>query len=484
LSSPDNRDLRSAGGRRRTALRVLLILLAVIVVGGAGFAASAWRPAIAPIEPPARTSFDPELVARGSELVALGDCATCHTAPGGKTFGGGLALNTPFGVIYTPNITPDHDTGIGSWSEAAFHRAMREGVSRKGNHLYPALPYDHFTLVTDDDVKAIYAFLMTRTPIHARAPETHLPFPLNYRQLLAGWKLLFFREGPYRPDPSKDDVWNRGAYLVEGLGHCGSCHTPRNFLGAEKASQRYAGGDAEGWNAYAINASSPAPVPWTVESLEHFLDRGFFATHGMARGAMTPVVANLGIVPREDVHAIATYVASLMGTPSATVNARVADLTEAVDTRGNGMLPASAGVQVVPPKIENGSDIGETIYASVCATCHESRRAVPYGGVDLHLSTAMNGPTPQNPINVILFGIPAAEGSPSGTMPGFAGSLTDEQIAALITYLRGRFSDKPAWSGVVELVKKTRSGGTQVVTRSADGVDQAPPLNGRRETTW
>src|SRR5262245_48807463 len=236
------------------------ILAASVTVFGVlgGVVAFVHQPAIAPIDVPRRETFAPDLVRHGAELAAVGDCNTCHTAPGGKAFAGGLALPTPFGTIYSTNITPDPDTGIGRWSEAAFQRAMREGVDRAGRHLYPVFPYDHFTLLTDADNKALYAFLMTREPLRATTPENDLRFPFNMRIALAGWKFLFLHKGPYQFDRSKSEAWNRGAYLVEGLGHCGACHTPRNALQAERRGENLAGGEAEGWTAYALNRASPA----------------------------------------------------------------------------------------------------------------------------------------------------------------------------------------------------------------------------------
>ena len=154
---------------------------------------------------------------------------------------------------------------------------------------------------------------MTREPVRATAPANQLPFPLNVRLVMYGWNLLFLKPGPYQPDPAHDEAWNRGAYLAEGLGHCGACHTPRNVLGAEKASEKFAGGEAEGWSAYAINASSPAPVPWTADTLLQYLSHGFNADHGVARGPMLDVASNLGAAPGDDLHAIATYVAAQIG---------------------------------------------------------------------------------------------------------------------------------------------------------------------------
>src|ERR1700748_1510032 len=194
----------------------------LIAAAAAGFAV-AWRPAIATIEPPQPQSFDPGLVKRGRELATIGNCSDCHTVRGGASFAGGLPVPTPFGTIYSSNITPDPESGIGRWSEEAFRRAMRSGVNRDGQHLYPTFPYDHFTNVSDQDDAALYAFLMTRPAVNAPARANELSFPLDQRFVIAGWKLLFLRHGTFAPDSSKSAAWNRGAYLVEGLSHCGVC---------------------------------------------------------------------------------------------------------------------------------------------------------------------------------------------------------------------------------------------------------------------
>ncbi|MGH6860908.1 MAG: c-type cytochrome, partial [Phyllobacterium sp.] len=199
--------------------RTVFISIAVIViVGCAGFLAYAWKPAIDPITPPERSAFDQPLIEEGARLAAVGNCTACHTKPGGRSFSGGFAMPTPFGTVYSSNITPDAETGIGAWSQTAFDRAMRQGVSRDGSHLYPAFPYDHFTLVSDEDNRALYAFLMTRNPVRQTPPENALPFPLDVRLVLAGWKMLFFKEGPHQTVADRSEEWNRGAYLVNGLG--------------------------------------------------------------------------------------------------------------------------------------------------------------------------------------------------------------------------------------------------------------------------
>ena len=297
--------------------RIIASIIVIIIFAAAATAfAVIWRPAIAAIDPPTPQSFDAGLVKRGRVLAAIGNCNDCHTVRGAKAFAGGLPVPTPFGTIYSSNITPDPETGIGRWPEAAFRRAMRAGVDRDGQHLYPTFPYDHFTNVSDEDDSALYAYLMTRQPVHAPARENQLAFPLDQRFVIAGWKLLFLRRGTYQPDNTKSAEWNRGAYLVEGLAHCGACHTPRNALGAERASAAFAGGDVDNWHAYAINGQSPSPVPWDADALFVYLRQGWHPDHGVARGPMAQVVSNLSSVPESDIRAIATYMAGVFGTPA------------------------------------------------------------------------------------------------------------------------------------------------------------------------
>jgi mono/diheme cytochrome c family protein len=456
------------------ALRVLVGLVILLVLGAAAFAAYAWRSEIAPVDPPAQGRFDPKLVARGAELAAIGNCNVCHTAPNGEPFAGGLGLPTPFGTIYSTNITPDPETGIGRWSEAAFTRSMREGVDREGRHLYPAFPYDHFTLVTDEDNRALYAYLMTRKAVAASAPANELSFPYNMRILLAGWKALHFRQGAFQPDPNRPAEWNRGRYLAEGLSHCGACHTPRNRFGAEDRDQHFAGAEVESWTAYAINAASPAPVPWDAESLAAYLRHGWQERHGVSRGPMAPVTANLGSVPEADARAIAVYVADIMGQPNQDRQARGEAALAAARREIETPLTARADAA--------GSGIGAAIYASACEGCHSGRRAPPFGGLNLHLSTAVNGPNPQNIINVVLFGLPAAKGEPSAMMPAYRGVLNEDQLVALLEHMRERFSDRPAWTDTRERVAQTMRGERPITVYRMDGTTQAPPETSMRAT--
>jgi len=428
---------------------VLLALLAIGAFGGTAALLYAWESPIPPIDPRSLGTPDRTTVRRGASLALLGDCATCHTAPGGLPYAGGLAMPTPFGTIYSTNITPDPETGIGRWSEPAFMRALRSGVDREGRHLYPAFPYDHFTRVSDDDAKALYAFFMSIDPVKSSAPPNALPFPLNVRLTLAGWKLLFLRQARFVADPSKDERWNRGKYLVDGLGHCGACHSPRNLLGAEKTSAGFTGGEAEGWRAYALGRSSRSPVAWDEAALADYLAHGSHPLHGTAQGPMANVVDNLSQVDPADVGAMAYYLASLGKGEGRN------DVEKAPS--GPGRLPQAVGTQAATPAIP--SEPGGAIYAVVCASCHEGDRPLPLGGSRLELSTAVADETPANLVNLVLRGIPAGAGdSARPIMPGFGDVLGDRQIADLANYLRVRFAGKSPWDGLTNAVVKARGG--------------------------
>src|SRR5438874_8094606 len=456
---------RTAG--RMTRARVFGSVLAALAgVGVAAVFAISWRPAIPAIDPPAPQTFDATLVKRGRVLAAIGNCASCHTVRGAPDYAGGLPVATPFGTIYSTNITPDAESGVGRWSEIAFRRAMRAGVDRAGQHLYPTFPYDHFTNVTDEDDRALYAYLMTRQPVHAMARENQLSFPLDQRFVIAGWKLLFLRPGTYQPDTARSEEWNRGAPLVAGLAHCGACRTPRNALGAERATAQFAGGDVDNWHAYAINAQSPAPVPWDAEALFSYLRDGWHPDHGTARGPMAQVVSNLSSVPSSDVRAIAVYMADMFGAPTPERK------------RQGEAVRAKARSTAAPPPQANAT--GASIYAAACASCHEAGRSPPYGGINLALSTAVASPDPRNLINIVLSGVRPVEGERSPIMPGFADGIDDGQISALLNYLRARFSNQPAWTGVEKTIEDARRTQT-VFLQTSPGPRNAPADAAQRD---
>jgi mono/diheme cytochrome c family protein len=305
---------------------------------------------------------------------------------------------------------------------------------------------------------------MTREPVRAPARANRLSFPFDRRFVIAGWKLLFLRHDTYRPDPARSAEWNRGAYLVEGLAHCGACHTPRNVLGAERASAAFAGGDVDNWHAPAINAQSPAPVPWDGDALFAYLRNGWHPDHGVARGPMALVVSNLSEVPDSDVRAIATYMAGVFGAPAPDRK-----------RRGDEVLAQAKSSSVQPL---NTNATGAAIYAAACATCHESGRPLPFGGVNLGLSTAISSPDARNAANIVLSGVRPVEGERSPIMPGFANGMNDAQIAALLNYLRSRFSNQPAWTGVektIETARRTQTVFLQTSARPADATQREKP---------
>lgn len=423
-------------GRGVKALTASVAVIVVIMVAAVGLS---YRSAIGAIAPPDTKSFSADLIEKGEHLAEIGDCAVCHTASKGADYAGGLPLATPFGTIFTTNITPDEKTGIGTWSAAAFRRAMQEGVARDGRHLYPAFPYDHFTHVTDSDIDAIYAFLMTRRPVEARAPENQLIAPLGFRPLLAGWKMLFLHQGALQPDPAKSAEFNRGAYLVEGLGHCGSCHTPRNMAGGEVSSRPYAGGVAEGWVAPPLNQDNPAARSWTVDQIYTYLRTGIDLNHSVAGGPMAAVTHGLAKAPEADVRAISVYVASLL--------------------HGGATTPQTPALDRVA-EAASSHPVGATLFAGGCAGCHGAGAPMTaQGRPKLSLATPVNADDPRDAIQVVLQGLRPEAGKPGPYMPALGDAYTNAQVADLIGYVRARYSDKPEWKDLESAVARARKEG-------------------------
>lgn len=411
--------------------------LAAALLASAACAPVAHAPE-APAAAPAH--YDAATIRRGAQLAAVGNCRGCHTAPGGAPLAGGVPMHSPFGTIYSSNITPDPRTGIGRWTEADFIRAMREGVDREGHHLYPAFPYDRYTHATDEDDRAIYAYLMSQPPVSYRRPRNELAFPFNVRAGLALWKALYLERGP-RPVKNTEPTLARGEYLVEGLGHCGSCHSPRNALYAERRDAAYTGFEAEGWHAYAIEGHNAAPIPWSADALSRYLASGFHPSHGIARGTMGVVTEELAEAAPEDVRAMAAYVASLMGSPGA------ARQQWAASVRSEPLAPRAA---------EERSE-GAAIYRTTCAECHDGSEPPPFGGLPLSLSIGVAGESPRNLVNVVLHGLESAgQGATSPVMPGFAGALSDAQVEALVTWMRANLSDRPPWADVRGAIAASR----------------------------
>lgn len=406
-----------------------------------GLVALAYRPPIAEVMPPDPSRFPAALVASGERLARIGNCLSCHQAAHGRPFAGGTAIRSAFGTIYGSNITPDPDTGIGRWSQAAFIRAMREGVGRNGRQLYPALPYDHFQYLTGGDLAALYAFLMTRDPVKAIPPANRLIPPLGFRPVIAGWKLLFFRhDAAPAAVGAADPAWARGRYLGEALAHCGGCHTPRNVFQAEERSRAYTGGRSEGWYAPPIGAQSPAVRAWTVARLETYLRTGLSPSHAAAAGPMGAVAHNLSQVPVADVHALAVYYASLMA-----------------------QAPAGRREPTLPDREAEAARAfpeGATLFAGACAACHGAGAPMMVAGrPPLPLGTPLHENNPRDTIQIILQGLNPPVGARGPYMPAFADSLSDGQVAAIVGYLRARYGTGPAWPDLPRAVAKARKEG-------------------------
>lgn len=416
----------------------LLVATAGLVAGGLG-----WKAAIPEVVRGSGPVYATELIERGRLLAGAGACAVCHTAPGGERNAGGLALETPFGKVISTNLTPDPDTGIGAWSFTAFQRAMREGISRDGSHLYPAFPYTAFTRATDDDLMAMYAYFMSQPPVRRDIEPTRLAFPFSVRPLMAFWNALYLDPGPQAPDPERATLWNRGAYLVNGLGHCAACHSPRNALGAEKDGPSFlAGGMVDGWVAPALTAQSASPLPWSEADLFQYLRTGHSDRHGIAAGPMAPVIQEIAPLPDEDIRAMAHYLASFSSRPEPE--------------------------QSIQTALAAGSDIAvnadSRLFDMACSSCHHEGNGPVLDGLNkpLALNTNLHSDQPDNLVQVILNGIRDPASPAIRHMPAFRDSLSNDQIARLVQYMRTKYApDKPAWNQVEQTVARVRQAAVQ-----------------------
>ena len=380
-------------------------------------------------------------IERGRYLATAANCIGCHTDMDndGAAWTGGREMETPFGVIVTPNITPDAETGIGRWTRQDFRRALREGVRRDGAQLYPAFPYPYFTRMPDQDVDALYDYLRTIEPVRAeRVPEAELAAPLQVREAVRGWKLLNFDEGVFVPDPEQSPEWNRGAYLVDGPAHCGACHTGKTVTGGDDAGEYLRGGVLENWHAPNIRGGENGGIAhWSEDDIVEFLGTGR-SEHTIAMARMGEVVAySTQHLTDGDLRAIAIYLKSLDDEP-----------------RGGGDRPADETMQT-----------GAAIYFDNCAACHKSDGSgVPQTFARLDGSNKVNSDDPTTVIRVILEG---AQAMPTEThpapfgMPSFAWKLTDDQIADLVSYVRNAWGNdaRPVDASEVQGLRETLFGG-------------------------
>jgi mono/diheme cytochrome c family protein len=429
--------------------RFLLIIVAVVVVIGLGVLAwfvTGSRPmafaggqtvALADYKGPSPTgvpadftSSDP--IARGQYLARAADCQACHTAKGGVPFAGGLAFNLPFGSIFSPNITPDKDTGIGDWTDAQFLSALHRGVDDQGHPLYPAMPYPAYTYMTDADALAIKAYLFSLKPVHRPDQDNTLVFPYNQRSLMAIWGVLFNPDQRFQAHTDRSPQWNRGAYLSEAMAHCGDCHTPRNLAQALDNHRKYAGAVAAGWRAYNITSHRLYGVgAWSDTELAQYLSTGHANARGSAAGPMAEAVdLSLSHLTPSDIAAMVVYLRSIP--PVATP-----------DQPAPVMRPAPAA-----PKLgvaDNFDPKGKRIFEGACASCHNwTGQGSLNPWATLTGDRAVNDPTATNVAQVVISG--ANRRTPSGLtfMPAFGHAYSDDEIAAVANYVTARFGAQPS----------------------------------------
>jgi mono/diheme cytochrome c family protein len=380
-------------------------------------------------------SFD--RIERGRYLAVLGDCAACHTRPGGAPFAGGVALQTPFGTLVAPNITPDRETGIGNWTDAEFIAALHDGRGHNGRRLYPAMPYPAYTKMTDDDVRDLRAYLATVSPVSNKVISNLLPFPLNIRLAMAVWNRLNFTAGRYQPDPKKSAEWNRGAYIVEGAAHCGTCHTPKTILGADKADAALHGATLQGWFAPDITTDPRTGIGnWSKDDLVQYLKTGT-NSWTLASGPMADAVSHsTSKLTDEDVAAIATYLKD-------------------GSTRGTASKPAPVAAS------DNAMRAGAAIYKDSCAACHrDSGEGEPNLFPRLAGSALVQSDDPTTLARVVLQGSRAVSTQDRPTapaMPAFDWRLNDAQVAAVLTYIRNSWGNAAAAVGARTIASRRSS---------------------------
>jgi mono/diheme cytochrome c family protein len=360
-----------------------------------------------------------ETIAHGKALTEAADCASCHTADPAKPFAGGKRIDTPFGGIYSPNLTPDRETGIRAWSDADFVRALRYGIAPDGSRYYPAFPYPNFTKMTRQDIQAIRAYLATLEPVRNAPPPPELRWPLNYRVVMRAWNYLFFRPGIFEPNQQKSAEWNRGGYLVTGAAHCGACHTPKNLFGADKRGRAFGGGLVQGWFAPRLdNAERSGLKSWSVDDLVEYLSSGRNAK-SHADGLMAEMVVNsTSKMSDADVRAIAVYIKD---------------------------LPAGAPEPAVTPPPQGDMTAGAAIYAHACVSCHEADGSgAPRIYPPLPGNANLQSADPSSTLRIILDGaqtVTTPRAPNTGSMPAYAKQLSDQEIADVANYVRNSWGN-------------------------------------------
>jgi mono/diheme cytochrome c family protein len=368
------------------------------------------------------------LVERGAYLARAADCFACHTTQGGKPYAGGLPFKLPFGTLYSTNITPDKETGIGNYSDRDFLNAVHRGIRPDGARLYPAMPFPSYTYMTDADALAIKAYLFSLPPVHAAAPANTLTFPFNQRWSMIFWSALFNPDTGFEPDPLKSPEWNRGAYLSEALAHCGECHTPRNLAFALDNRKKFAGAVTAGWRAFNISSDKATGVgAWSDDDLVSYLSIGHAAGHGTASGPMGEAVDHsLSQLAAEDIRAMVAYLRTVP--PTASTN-----------------LPATLAPPAPPSHKDGGTPDprGKMVFEGACVSCHDWTGASPISpSATLTGAWAVNDPSAINVVQVVISGTQRRTPPDAISMPAFGSAYSDGEIAALANYVTARFGSK------------------------------------------
>jgi mono/diheme cytochrome c family protein len=389
----------------------------------------------------ARTS----MVERGAYLTRAADCVACHTSGGGKEYAGGLAIRLPFGTLYSTNITPDKETGVGNYSDQDFLDAVRRGVRRDSARLYPAMPYASYSYMTDADVLAIKAYLFSLPPVHAKAPENTLTFPYNQRWAMIFWSALFNPDTRFAPDSDRSPEWNRGAYLAEALAHCGECHTPRNLAFALDNRKKFAGALTAGWRAFNISSDKATGIGgWRDEDLVAYLAIGHADGHGTASGPMGEAVDHsFSQLAQEDIRAVVAYLRTVAPIASPDLPATLAPPAPASHRQGGGTADAR----------------GKMLFEGACVSCHGWTGESPISSfATLTGALAVNDPSGTNVVQVVLSGTKRLTPEHAVSMPAFGSAYSDAEIAALANYVTARFGSKASQvtaQEVAELRKQT-----------------------------
>ena len=385
------------------------------------------------------------LVERGAYLARAADCMVCHTAPGGKEYAGGLGFKLPFGMLYSTNITPDKETGIGNYTDRDFLNALHRGVRRDGARLYPAMPFTSYTYISDADALAIKAYLLSLPPVHAAAPENTLMFPFNQRWAMNFWSVLFNPDTRFEPDASRSAEWNRGVYLAEALAHCGECHTPRNLAFALDNRKKFAGAQTAGWRAFNISSDKTTGIgAWSDADLISYLSTGHAVGHGTASGPMGEAVdQSFSQLAPEDIRAVVTYLRSVPAITSTDLPATLAPPAPASHRDGGG---------TPDPR-------GKIVFQGACVSCHGWSGESPIAPFATFTGAwAVNDPGATNVAQIVISGTKRHTPKDAVSMPAFGNAYSDAEIAAVANYVTSRFGSKGAQltaQDVAELRKQT-----------------------------